>query len=123
MLLKILDVGVTIHVGVRCTQVKRSSQFIEIAGVDRTVGIHIAGRSRRDVEVRHAGIDVIDVVVAVAVDISIDVGVGCSAVTETRLDLVDVIWAAITQIGGAIAIGVDFVENDGVISASSNLEN
>jgi hypothetical protein len=39
---KILDVGVAIHVGVRCTQAKRTSQLSKVIRIDVTVAIDIA---------------------------------------------------------------------------------
>ena len=40
--MRILDVGVTIHVGVRCAQCQRASQRTQVVGIDVTVAVNIA---------------------------------------------------------------------------------
>jgi len=103
---KILDVGVTIHVGIRCTQVKRGSQFIEIAGIDSTVGIHVAGRSRCDAEVRHSRIGIVNVVVAIAVEVADDRCLGDITTTYLGFGLQWIVRAAVDAIRRTVGVGV-----------------
>ena len=113
---QILDVGVTIHVGVRRTQAKRTSQFIEITGVDRTVGIHIARRPRRDAEVRHGRIGIVNVVVAIAVEVAEGGGFCNTTATVSGFGLQWIVRAAVDAIERTVGVrvGIQWIFRTGV---------
>ena len=103
---KILDVGVTIHVGVRWHRSREVLSSSRSLVSTRSVGIHIAGRSRCDAIVIHAGIDVIDVVVTIAVEVAEGGGFCNTTATVSGFGLQWIFRAAVVAIGRTVEVGV-----------------